>query len=1556
MAIKNKWALILCCILSLNSFALPKNSELPLPNQDLEVMGLESLMLTEKELDKIKKHSPEVSDKMPVNKAFERAESNIPDKILKIRFENLSGLNSAVELVVKEVMEIIKTKDVTRIHIVGHTDNNPILGKRAQAKFKDNMVLSRARANLVSSYFVNKGLDIPISYEGRGPNDPEASNDTPEGKALNRRTEIYIYYKKQDVKIEKIETAKKQVNLAEIGCSYKKEYSEKKTLPQIHRVENKTPDFRLIINFDTLKSNIKDKEQVKINNFIVSVLEENKNNLDYLHITGHTDSDAIKGKGLLEFADNKVLSTHRAKMVTEELQKIFPKVPMSFEGKAASLPISSNDNAQGKALNRRTEVWVYLSNTKHAELSSTSLAETKTYCIGDACPKGTELPARVTNDGKPLRITADGEDLQRDYYNDQSPTNHVDFQRCTDVALEKANVQVRFNALEYDKKLNVNASANFVNVGENIDFKMYTNYREFIEKAEVRIFEQADSTQVKPYQILPLHKKNKFSWSEANWKTDLGSKDFLGQDKNYFYTLRVYNADGQFDETKTKSFVVKRLKTQQETSHTNLNQGYGQNNLIHSNIAVYGGSVIVNAQGIPSNYTPTIMGEEIPLDSQGRFVTEQILKPGSNYGIEVLVHDKNKKGLEFRRDLYIPKNDWFYVGIADFTAGRNYSKGPVELVKNDDHHYQDKVWLDGRLAFYLKGKIQGKYLLTATADTREQSLNNLFNNFTSKDPTELFKRIDPDKYYPVYGDDSTLREDAPTQGKFYVKIQKDESHLLWGNFRTKLTTTELAQFDKGLYGAELKLQSAKNISATEKASSLNLFAASPETITSREDYVGTGGSFYWLRNRDITIGSERVYVEIRDQFSDIVLQRNNLTYNQDYTINYIQGTVLLKEALPSKADQSQLVRAGNLVGNNVFLVVTYEYHPGFTNLSSLTYGGRAQQWLGDHLKLGVSATKLKETGNNQEVLGTDVTVKFNDKSYIKAEAARSKGQRTELNSFNGGYDFNPYQSSNLNGDAANAYMVEGVANLYSTKNGEGKVITYLRKRDQGFATNGQITQFQTDQIGGELRLPISFAHLNAQWNTKYDLKEELHWRKNEVLSSDLLFKLSQVWSLSVGLQSNDLEDISGGLATATTVSDYGKRLDGISQINFKPGDEYDAYVFVQNTLSKDSTRINNDRYGLGGNWRISKRFKLGGEVSEGNNGLGSKVRTSYNLEENSEIYFTYQLDNLRTDYGTSTLLGRNGSLVSGVKKRYGDSSSIFYEGRYDNGNTIPSGLTHHFGVDYNITKKWAAGFAMEKGDLESRNGLTKTSRRAASTSVSYTEKDIKAGGALEYRTEDSNGITRDTWLGRFKFSSKLGNEWRITSNLDISRSSNSQGNFYNGDWTEGILGFAYRPIQNDKLNMLFRYNYLEVLPSVGQVDRNGGIPNYKQRFNILSIDAIYDLSRIFSLGAKYGFRYGELQDNRLGTGPWYKSDAHLAILRLDMHFIYQWDMIAEYRRLWAMNETQARDGVLLAIYRNLAHKSSLKLGVGYNFADFSDNLSDPNYRYSGWFVNFVGGI
>ena len=102
--------------------------------------------------------------------------------------------------------------------------------------------------------------------------------------------------------------------------------------------------------------------------------------------------------------------------------------------------------------------------------------------------------------------------------------------------------------------------------------------------------------------------------------------------------------------------------------------------------------------------------------------------------------------------------------------------------------FDNKVFFDGRLAFYLKGKIRGDILLTAAADTREQPVKNLFSNFTSKDPRFLLRRLDPEKYYPVYGDDSTTVDDAPTQGKFYVRLEKRATAMSCGVISTRRST------------------------------------------------------------------------------------------------------------------------------------------------------------------------------------------------------------------------------------------------------------------------------------------------------------------------------------------------------------------------------------------------------------------------------------------------------------------------------------------------------------------------------------------------------------------------------------------------------------------------------------------------------------------------------------------------------------------------------------------------------------------------------------------------
>ena len=94
--------------------------------------------------------------------------------------------------ILNKIGDILKEYSDCLIKIEGHTDNVPIT---ANIKFADNMDLSAARAISVWNYLTEKkGLDpSTLEASGRSEFDPIASNDTPEGRAKNRRVEIKIY-------------------------------------------------------------------------------------------------------------------------------------------------------------------------------------------------------------------------------------------------------------------------------------------------------------------------------------------------------------------------------------------------------------------------------------------------------------------------------------------------------------------------------------------------------------------------------------------------------------------------------------------------------------------------------------------------------------------------------------------------------------------------------------------------------------------------------------------------------------------------------------------------------------------------------------------------------------------------------------------------------------------------------------------------------------------------------------------------------------------------------------------------------------------------------------------------------------------------------------------------------------------------------------------------------------------------------------------------------------------------------------------------------------------
>lgn len=94
-------------------------------------------------------------------------------------------LNSSSEVELDKLVQLLKDNPTLRIQINGHTD--------AVGKAADNLALSNARAQAVVDYLVKKGIQAArLKFKGFGATQPIADNNTEEGRAKNRRTEVKV--------------------------------------------------------------------------------------------------------------------------------------------------------------------------------------------------------------------------------------------------------------------------------------------------------------------------------------------------------------------------------------------------------------------------------------------------------------------------------------------------------------------------------------------------------------------------------------------------------------------------------------------------------------------------------------------------------------------------------------------------------------------------------------------------------------------------------------------------------------------------------------------------------------------------------------------------------------------------------------------------------------------------------------------------------------------------------------------------------------------------------------------------------------------------------------------------------------------------------------------------------------------------------------------------------------------------------------------------------------------------------------------------------------------
>ncbi len=406
--------------------------------------------------------------------------------------------------------------------------------------------------------------------------------------------------------------------------------------------------------------------------------------------------------------------------------------------------------------------------------------------------------------------------------------------------------------------------------------------------------------------------------------------------------------------------------------------------------------------------------------------------------------------------------DWVMVGVADGTVGYEDVSGNMQNLADND--IEEEYYDDGKLAFYAKGKVLGKYLLTVAFDSSK----------THPDDERLMQLINPDEYYTLYGDNTEQQFDAASKEKLYLRLDADNFYALFGDYNTDMNVTELTRYSRTLTGAKAVYES-ENISA-------NAFAAQSSQLFRRDEILGDGTSgLYRLSSQNVVVNSEKVILQVRDRFhSERIISEHALNRFGDYNMDYLDGSLYFKQPVLRHDDDF----------NPVYIVVDYETHGN--GKESLIAGGRAAaKLMDDRMELGVSHIDEGVDGAEGRLSGIDARFDITDKMQIKAEYATSSKMQL-------GNEIN-----------ADAYLAE-----FKHRADKFETGVYVQEQEAGFGL-GQLNQSELGMrkygamgnviLAKDLEISADVGH---QDNTVDDAKRD-------VLLSSLLYS-PEDWEFTVG--------------------------------------------------------------------------------------------------------------------------------------------------------------------------------------------------------------------------------------------------------------------------------------------------------------------------------------------------------------------------------------------------------------------------------------------------------
>lgn len=1083
-------------------------------------------------------------------------------------------------------------------------------------------------------------------------------------------------------------------------------------------------------------------------------------------------------------------------------------------------------------------------------------------------------------------------------------------------------------------------------ISEKLDFRVKLNYSDYVTRYELRIYRGEDKRLLDPLSIIKgteIKNEDTISWSPR-------FNNYIIPGNQLIYKLRVYDKNGDFDET---NLGVINLVSQKASDNLDEfgkeynDKIYSNASLTLSNIKSSFSKIVISGNNLTNITSLKINGDSYSVDSETDTVRAERMLPPGEHNLLIQAVNSNGKIDDYNLKVDIPEKYFFGVGIADFIVGQ-YTKND-EYKDLDDNEMNGKLFKQGRIAFDGEAKFNENLRGRLQFDTKDSDIKDLFNDFFKRDKNDVLYRIREDNFYPTYGDDSiiTNANSYLQQGKIFAELAYKKSNILWGTYGTGLSGSEFSQLNRTLYGAKGSLISSKTTDFGENKYEVSAFGAEAETIHAKNEFLGTGGSLYFLKNGDIIRDTEKISIEVRSKESGLTEKVVYLIEGKDYEIDNYQGRIILRKPLrDSVADSySDLIQDEGKSKNNLYLVAEYDYEPGSSeSLSNLTYGGRASVWLGDHLKIGGTyITEEKDNSSDYKVYGGDTIIRYSDGTYISGEYSESESRNLDnyFISYNGGLEFTRKNGNPLSKENGRAYSIRGVLNLNDLNKklfkpyGNELSSWYVNVGD-GFSGGQYDNDYALETYGGELKLnPIDGLY----FRTRFEKIDKDYYftdikTRNESITGQIEYAINEKLRLSAAVERKTEKETGEKDKEATIIA---------ARADYKINKDVNVYGVVQEALSQKNYD-NNSLYRLGIETKWNDKLTLKAEGKLGDNDTkGAEVTADYKLTNNYSVYAGYDLWD---SAGTST-----DKVVVGQRAKLTDKFSVYSENQFLKERDEKSYL-ESYGMDYSLTKNYRAGLSYQYGKVNPDN-RSSYDRTAISLSSNFVKSNFQLQNKAEYRMDKGNSMDEVQYVLLNSMAYKLTDSLRVLAKADYTITKDKNTDETKNEYAEASLGVAYRPVYNDRLNLLGRYSY--ILNKENDTDRDTSYGEEEK--HIVELEGNYKVTKRWTTGIKTAVKF-ETDYYTTADDRNIKVEKNFALLGLRQEYevIKDWDLMAEYRFLADIGENNntenLKHGALLGVYKHIGN--NLKIGAGYNFSSFQDDLRDTDINSQGWFVNIIG--